>query len=142
MRIWGKGRNEYYSSMVDGCVMQRFAVEFHLSYKGKSLEDTIATLHFDAETFADLWMKLELGESDLSTKQRLADALAIAKLDVKFDSFGFGNIYNRIGELVFDIENPEEFQFTSLSPEGEIVIEYDDEEDYSDDEDDETKTLH
>jgi|TARA_B110000967_G_C18395889_1_gene322174 hypothetical protein len=122
--------------------MQRFAVEFHLSYKGKSLEDTIATLHFDAETFADLWMKLELGESDLSTKQRLADALAIAEVDVKFDSFGFGNIYNRIGELVFDIENPEEFQFTSLSPEGEIVIEYDDEEDYSDDEDDETKTLH
>ena len=122
--------------------MQRFAVEFHLSYKGKSLEDTIATLHFDAETFADLWMKLELGESDLSTKQRLADALAIAEVDVKFDSFGFGNIYNRIGELVFDIENPEEFQFTSLSPEGEIVIEYDDEEDYSDDEEDETKTLH
>jgi hypothetical protein len=122
--------------------MQRFAVEFHLSYKGKSLEDTIATLHFDAETFADLWMKLELGESDLSTKQRLVDALAIAEVDVKFDSFGFGNIYNRIGELVFDIENPQEFQFTSLSPEGEIVIEYDDEEDYSDDEDDETKTLH
>jgi hypothetical protein len=122
--------------------MQRFAVEFHLSYKGKSLEDTIATLHFDAETFADLWMKLEFGESDLSTKQRLVDALAIAEVDVKFDSFGFGNIYNRIGELVFDIENPEEFQFTSLSPEGEIVIEYDDEEDYSDDEDDETKTLH
>jgi hypothetical protein len=122
--------------------MQRFAVEFHLSYKGKSLEDTIATLHFDAETFADLWMKLELGESDLSTKQRLVDALAIAEVDLKFDSFGFGNIYNRIGELVFDIENPEEFQFTSLSPEGEIVIEYDDEEDYSDDEDDETKTLH
>ena len=122
--------------------MQRFAVEFHLSYKGKSLEDTIATLHFDAETFADLWMKLELGESDLSTKQRLVDALAIAEVDVKFDSFGFGNIYNRIGELVFDIENPQEFQFTSLSPEGEIVIEYDDEEDYSDDEEDETKTLH
>ena len=122
--------------------MQRFAVEFHLSYKGKSLEDTIATLHFDAETFADLWMKLELGESDLSTKQRLVDALAIEDDDVQFDEFGFGNIYNRIGELVFDIENPEEFQFTSLSPEGEIVIEYDDEEDYSDDEDDETKTLH
>ena len=33
--------------------MQRFAVEFHLSYKGKSLEDTIATLHFDAENPED-----------------------------------------------------------------------------------------
>jgi len=124
--------------------MQRFAVEFHLSYKGKSLEDTIATLHFDAETFADLWMKLELGESDLSTKQRLVDALAVAEVDVQFDSFGFGNIYNQLGELEFDIENPEEFQFTSLSPEGEIVIEYDDEDEDDDDEDedDETKTLH
>ena len=119
--------------------MQRFAVEFHLSYEGKSLEDTIATLHFDAETFADLIMQLQLGESDSSTKQRLIDALAVAEVDVQFDSFGFGNIYNQIGELEFDIENPEEFQFTSLSPEGEIVIEY---EDYSDDEDDETNTLH
>lgn len=30
--------------------MQTFAVEFHLSYKGNSLE-SIATIHFDAETF-------------------------------------------------------------------------------------------
>jgi len=123
--------------------MQIFSVEFHLGYKGKSLEDTVATLHFDAETFADLWMQLELGESDLSTKQRLVDALAVSEVDVKFDSFAFGNIFNRLGELVFDIENPEDFQLTSLSPEGESVIEYEDEdEDYSDDEDDETKTLH
>ena len=121
--------------------MQIFSVEFHLGYKGKSLEDTVATLHFDAETFADLWMQLELGESDLSTKQRLVDALAVSEVDVKFDSFAFGNIFNRLGELVFDIENPEDFQLTSLSPEGESVIEYED-EDYSDDEDDETKTLH
>ena len=119
--------------------MQRFAVEFHLSYEGKSLEDTIATLHFDAETFADLLMQLQLGESDSSTKQRLIDALAVAEVDVKFDSFAFGNIFNQVGELEFDAENPEDFQFTSLSPEGESVIEY---EDYSDDEDDETKTLH
>jgi len=121
--------------------MQRFAVEFHLSYEGKSLEDTIATLHFDAETFADLIMQLQLGESDSSTKQRLIDALAVSEVDVKFDSFAFGNIFNQVGELEFDAENPEDFQLTSLSPEGESVIEYED-EDYSDDEDDETKTLH
>ena len=84
--------------------MQTFAVEFHLSYKGKSLEDTIATLHFDAETFADLFMQLQLGESDLSTKQRLVDAFA--EVDVKFDSFAFGNIFNQVGELEFDAENP------------------------------------
>ena len=116
--------------------MQTFAVEFHLSYKGKSLEDTIATLHFDAETFADLFMQLQLGESDLSTKQRLVDAFA--EVDVKFDSFAFGNIFNQVGELEFDAENPEDLQLTSLSPEGESIIE---DEDYSD-EDDETKILH
>ena len=122
--------------------MQTFAVEFHLGYKGKSLEDTIATLHFDAETFADLLMQLEMGEKDGSTKQRLIETLADVEVDVKFDSFGFGNIFNRIGELVFDIENPEDFQLTSLSPEGESVIEYEDEDEDEDYSDDETKTLH
>ena len=123
--------------------MQIFSVEFGLDYKGEVVENTIATLPFKVETFADLWMQLELGEKDGSTKQRLIDTLAEVEVDVKFDSFGFGNIYNQVGELAFDINNPEEFQLTSLSPEGETVIEFDDEdeEDYSDDEE-ETKTLH
>ena len=95
------------------------------------------------DTFADLWMQLEMGEKDGSTKQRLIDTMAEAEVDVEFDSFAFGNIYNQIGELEFDINNPEAFQLTSLSPEGETVIEFDDEdeEDYSDDEE-ESKTLH
>ena len=65
--------------------------------------------------------------------------VALEEVDVQFDEFGFGNIFNQLGELEFDINNPDEFQLTSLSPEGESVIEY---EDYSDDEDDETNTLH
>ena len=123
--------------------MQIFSVEFSLNYKGELVQDVIATLTFEVDTFADLWMQLELGEKDGSTKQRLIDTLAEVEVDVKFDSFGFGNIYNQVGELAFDINNPEEFQLTSLSPEGETVIEFDDEdeEDYSDDEE-ESKTLH
>ena len=123
--------------------MQIFSVEFCLNYKGELVQDVTATLTFEVDTFADLWMQLELGEKDGSTKQRLIDTLAEVEVDVKFDSFGFGNIYNQVGELAFDINNPEEFQLTSLSPEGETVIEFDDEdeEDYSDDEE-ESKTLH
>ena len=123
--------------------MQIFSVEFGLDYKGEVVENTIATLTFEVETFADLLFQLEIGEKDGSTKQRLIDTLAEVEVDVKFDSFGFGNIYNQLGELVFDMDNPEAFQLTSLSPEGESVIEYEDEDedDYSD-EDEETKTLH
>ena len=123
--------------------MQIFSVEFCFNYKGELVQDVTATLTFEVDTFADLWMQLELGEKDGSTKQRLIDTLAEVEVDVKFDSFGFGNIYNQVGELAFDINNPEEFQLTSLSPEGETVIEFDDEdeEDYSDDEE-ESKTLH
>ena len=122
--------------------MQTFAVEFHLSYKGKSLE-SIATIHFDAETFADLLMQLQQGESDSTTRQRLLDAIALEEVDVKFDAFGFGNIFNQLGELEFDIDNPDEFQLTSLTPEGDVIAEEEDEddEDYSDDEE-ETTTLH
>ena len=123
--------------------MQIFSVEFFLNYKGELVQDVTATLTFEVDTFADLWMQLELGEKDGSTKQRLIDTMAEAEVDVEFDSFAFGNIYNQIGELEFDINNPEAFQLTSLSPEGETVIEFDDEdeEDYSDDEE-ESKTLH
>ena len=123
--------------------MQIFSVEFFFNYKGELVQDVTANLTFEVDTFADLWMQLEMGEKDGSTKQRLLDTMAEAEVDVQFDSFGFGNIYNQIGELAFDINNPEEFQLTSLSPEGETVIEFDDEdeEDYSDDEE-ETKTLH
>ena len=123
--------------------MQIFSVEFFLNYKGELVQDVTATLTFEVDTFADLWMQLEMGEKDGSTKQRLLDTMAEAEVDVQFDSFGFGNIYNQVGELAFDINNPEEFQLTSLSPEGETVIEFDDEdeEDYSDDEE-ESKTLH
>ena len=121
--------------------MQIFSVEFFFNYKGELVQDVTATLTFEVDTFADLWMQLEMGEKDGSTKQRLIDTMA--EVDVEFDSFAFGNIYNQIGELEFDINNPEEFQLTSLSPEGETVIEFDDEdeEDYSDDEE-ESKTLH
>ena len=119
--------------------MQTFAVEFHLSYKGKSLE-SIVTVPFDVETFADLLMQIQQGEADLTIRQRLLDAIAFEDDDVQFDEFGFGNIYNQLGELEFDIDNPNELQLTSLSPEGD-VIEDEDEEDYSDDEE-ETKTLH
>ena len=97
--------------------MQTFAVEFHLSYKGKSLE-SIATIHFDAETFADLLMQLQQGESDSTTRQRLLDAIAFEEED-----------------------NPDEFQLTSLTPEGEVIADEEDDEDYSDDEE-ETTTLH
>ena len=123
--------------------MQIFSVEFFFNFKGELVQDVTATLTFEVDTFADLWMQLEMGEKDGSTKQRLLDTMAEAEVDVQFDSFGFGNIYNQIGELAFDINNPEEFQLTSLSPEGETVIEFDDEdeEDYSDDEE-ESKTLH
>ena len=123
--------------------MQIFSVEFFLNYKGELVQDVTATLTFEVDTFADLWMQLEMGEKDGSTKQRLIDTMAEAEVDVEFDSFAFGNIYNQIGELEFDINNPEAFQLTSLSPEGETVIEFDDEdeEDYSDDEE-ESKTLH
>ena len=123
--------------------MQIFSVEFFLNYKGELVQDVTATLTFEVDTFADLWMQLEMGEKDGSTKQRLLDTMAEAEVDVQFDSFGFGNIYNQVGELAFDINSPEEFQLTSLSPEGETIIEFDDEdeEDYSDDEE-ETKTLH
>ena len=121
--------------------MQIFSVEFCFNYKGELVQDVTATLTFEVDTFADLWMQLELGEKDGSTKQRLLDTMAEAEVDVEFDSFAFGNIYNQIGELAFDINNPEAFQLTSLSPEGETVIEFDDEEDYSDDEE-ESKTLH
>jgi hypothetical protein len=121
--------------------MQTFAVEFHLSYKGKSLE-SIVTVPFDVETFADLLMQLQQGESDSTTRQRLLDAIAFEEEDVQFDEFGFGNIYNQLGELEFDIDNPNELQLTSLSPEGDVIAdEEEDEEDYSDDEE-ETKTLH
>ena len=123
--------------------MQIFSVEFGLDYKGEVVENTIATLTFEVETFADLWMQLEMGEKDGSTKQRLIDTLAEVEVDVKFDSFGFGNIYNQLGELVFDMDNPGAVQLTSLSPEGESVIEYeDDEEEEDEDESEETKTLH
>jgi hypothetical protein len=123
--------------------MQIFSVEFGLDYKGEVVENTIATLTFEVETFADLLFQLEIGEKDGSTKQRLIDTLAEVEVDVKFDSFGFGNIYNQLGELVFDMDNPEAVQLTSLSPEGESVIEYeDDEEDDDEDESEETKTLH
>ena len=123
--------------------MQIFSVEFFFNYKGELVQDVTATLTFEVDTFADLWMQLEMGEKDGSTKQRLIDTMAEAEVDVEFDSFAFGNIYNQIGELEFDINNPEAFQLTSLSPEGETVIEFDDEdeEDYSDDEE-ESKTLH
>ena len=122
--------------------MQIFSVEFYFNYKGDLVQDVTATLTFEVDTFADLWMHLELGERDGSTKQRLLDTMAEAEVDVQFDSFGFGNIYNQVGELVFDMNNPEELQLTSLSPEGETIIEFeDDDEDYSDDEE-ETKTLH
>ena len=123
--------------------MQIFSVEFYFNYKGELVQDVTANLTFEVDTFADLWMQLEMGEKDGSTKQRLIDTMAEAEVDVQFDSFAFGNIYNQIGELAFDINNPEAFQLTSLSPEGETVIEFDDEdeEDYSDDEE-ETKTLH
>ena len=123
--------------------MQIFSVEFFLNYKGELVQDVTATLTFEVDTFADLWMQLEMGEKDGSTKQRLIDTMAEAEVDVEFDSFAFGNIYNQIGELEFDINNPEAFQLTSLSPEGETIIEFDDEdeEDYSDDEE-ESKTLH
>ena len=122
--------------------MQTFAVEFHLSYKGKSLE-SIATIHFDAETFADLLMQLQQGESDSTTRQRLLDAIALEEVDIQFDEFGFGNIYNQLGELEFDIDNPNELQLTSLSPESDVIADEEDEddEDYSDDEE-ETTTLH
>ena len=123
--------------------MQLFSVEFGLDYKGEVVENTIATLTFEVETFADLLFQLEIGEKDGSTKQRLIDTLAEVEVDVKFDSFGFGNIYNQLGELVFDMDNPEAVQLTSLSPEGESVIEYeDDEEEEDEDESEETKTLH
>ena len=125
--------------------MQIFSVEFGLDYKGEVVENTIATLTFEVETFADLLFQLEIGEKDGSTKQRLIDTLAEVEVDVKFDSFGFGNIYNQLGELVFDMDNPEAVQLTSLSPEGESVIEYEeDEEEEEEDEDgsEETKTLH
>ena len=123
--------------------MQIFSVEFGLDYKGEVVENTIATLTFEVETFADLLFQLEIGEKDGSTKQRLIDTLAEVEVDVKFDSFGFGNIYNQLGELVFDMDNPEAVQLTSLSPEGESVIEYeDDEEEDDEDESEETKTLH
>ena len=79
--------------------MQKFTVKFHLGYEGKSLE-SIVTLPFDVETFADLMMQLQQGESDLTTRQRLIDALAVEEVDVQFDEFGFGNIYNQLGELV------------------------------------------
>ena len=121
--------------------MQIFSVEFGLDYKGEVVENTIATLTFEVETFADLLFQLEIGEKDGSTKQRLIDTLAEVEVDVKFDSFGFGNIYNQLGELVFDMDNPEAVQLTSLSPEGESVIEYEDEEE-DEDESEETKTLH
>ena len=122
--------------------MQTFAVEFHLSYKGKSLE-SIVTVPFDVETFADLLMQIQQGESDLTIRQRLLDAIAFEEDDVQFDEFGFGNIYNQLGELEFDIDNPDEFQLTSLTPEGDVIAEEedDDDEDYSDDEE-ETTTLH
>ena len=120
--------------------MQTFAVEFHLSYKGKSLE-SIVTVPFDVETFADLLMQIQQGESDLTIRQRLLDAIAFEEEDVQFDEFGFGNIYNQLGELEFDIDNPNELQLTSLSPEGDVIADEEDEEDYSDDEE-ETKTLH
>jgi hypothetical protein len=50
---------------------------------------------------------------------------------------------NQLGELEFDIDNPDEFQLTSLTPEGEVIAEEEDEddEDYLDDEE-ETTTLH
>ena len=79
--------------------MQTFAVEFHLSYKGKSLE-SIVTVPFDVETFADLLMQIQQGEADLTIRQRLLDAIAFEDDDVQFDEFGFGNIYNQLGELV------------------------------------------
>ena len=135
--------------MVDGSVMQIFSVEFYFNYKGDLVQDVTATLTFEVDTFADLWIQLELGERDGSTKQRLLDTMSEAEVDVQFDSFGFGNIYNQVGELVFDMNNPEELQLTSLSPEGETIIEFeDDNEDYSDndedysDDEEETKTLH
>ncbi len=140
MHIWEKRRNESYSSMVDGRVMQTFAVEFHLSYKGKSLE-SIVTVPFDVETFADLLMQIQQGDADLTIRQRLLDAIAFEDDDVQFDEFGFGNIYNQLGELEFDIDNPNELQLTSLSPEGDVIADEEDEEDYSDDKD-ETTTLH
>jgi hypothetical protein len=118
--------------------MQIFSVEFYFNYKGELVQDVTANLTFEVDTFADLWMQLEMGEKDGSTKQRLLDTMAEAEVDVQFDSFGFGNIYNQVGELEFDAENPEDLQLTSLSPEGESIIE---DEDYSD-EDDETKILH
>ena len=123
--------------------MQIFSVEFFFNYKGELVQDVTANLTFEVDTFADLWMQLEMGEKDGSTKQRLLDTMAEAEVDVQFDSFGFGNIYNQVGELAFDVNHPEEFQLTSLSPEGETIIEFDDEdeEEYSDDEE-ETKTLH
>ena len=51
--------------MVDGSVMQIFSVEFYFNYKGDLVQDVTATLTFEVDTFSDLWMQLELGESCL-----------------------------------------------------------------------------
>ena len=118
--------------------MQRFDVIYVMSYKGKNHEDT-ALLDFEAESFAELWMLLEMGEKDGSIKQRLVNA---TKEDIlKFDSFGFTHILNQIGECIFDIEEPEKLQLSSLDVEGNPLF-FEIDEDEEDIEDDDTGTLH
>jgi hypothetical protein len=118
--------------------MQIFKVIYQLSYKGEPFEDTVL-IDFQVETFADLWMELELGEKDGSIKQRLVNATKEDNL--KFDSFGFTYIYNQVDELQFDSNNPEKIQFTSLTPEGETLFEIED-EDFEEDMNDDNKTFH
>ena len=51
--------------------MQIFSVEFFFNFKGELVQDVTATLTFEVDTFADLWMQLDMVEKDGSTKQRL-----------------------------------------------------------------------
>ena len=66
--------------------MQIFSVEFYFNYKGDLVQDVTATLTFEVDTFADLWIQLELGERDGSTKQRLLDTMAEAEVDVQYET--------------------------------------------------------
>ena len=60
---------------------------------------------------------------------------------LKFDSFVFTHILNQIGECIFDIEEPEKLQFSSLDVEGNPLL-FEIDEDEEDIEDDDTGTLH
>ena len=102
--------------------MQIFSVEFCFNYKGELVQDVTATLTFEVDTFADLWMQLEMGEKDGSTKQRLLDTMAEAEVDVQFDSFGFGNIYNQVGELAFDINIQRSFNLHHYRQKAKLLL--------------------